>query len=420
MLFTALIRPDLLAPWVGQIAKHKVPLAGIYSLPVLSAALLKPLGVGMGEALLVTMQSSGALRQTFFSGGGLKLSRLAVMPNVERRSQASYVLGEIEKLRRYLNSLRLLPQDSPLDVHILGAGELLADVARHSPDSITIRHHAVPIEEFARKVGVKGRYRSPYADRMFAHVLARRPPPNQYAPASQTRYFAMHQARRWLNVASIAVLFVSLMWGASRTIDGVVASNEASTVQRQAAFYEERYRIARERLPATPAESREMKNAVEMVGTIAAYRAAPLGMMVAVSEGLREFPSLQLERFDWLASTDAQAPVRGSARRRQSGVAALLGAGPDPSTSSNLYQLALIKGRIDPFNGDYRGALGLISRFAERLRGLDGVSDVQVVSLPLDIGSENQLAGDASVEASVGSAPFALRIVLKEKRDDAG
>ncbi len=139
VLFTALIRPDLLSPWIGQIAKHKIPLAGIYSLPIVSEALIKHMPVESDHALLVTLQSTGGLRQTFFNKRRVKLSRLAIMPPGETPGHASYVLGEIEKIRRYLNSLRQLPHDSPLDVYVVGNRNLLADITRQSPDSLTSR-----------------------------------------------------------------------------------------------------------------------------------------------------------------------------------------------------------------------------------------------------------------------------------------
>ncbi len=415
MLFTALIRPDMLAPWVGQITKHKVPLAGIYSLPVLSQALLKPLDIAHDRVLLVTLQSSGALRQTFFSGGTLKLSRLAVLPNVDPRGYASYVLGEIEKLRRYLNSLRLLGHDSPLEVYMLASKDLLGDIEQQSPDSVTTRHHGVPLEELVRKLGVKGAYNSPFADRLFAHLLASRPPPNQYAPAIQTRYHVTHKTRRALKVASVVSLVGGLMLGASNGLDGLIASSEAETVRRQADFYDDRYRVARERLPATPAESRDMKHAVDLVGTLASFRGVPTTMMVTLSGGLDRFPALRLERVDWLSSTDPDAtPGERRQRSRDAQEAA-----PDPDAETTLYQLARVKGEITPFDGNYRNALELVGRFAERLRANPQVSEVQIVSLPLDVGSENRLTGDASADARARSAPFVLRVVLREDTDDA-
>ncbi len=240
VLFTALIRPDLLSPWVGQIAKHKVPLAGIYSLPIVSETLIKRLPVEADHALLVTLQSTGGLRQTFFHQKRVKLSRLAIMPPGGAPGHASYVLGEIEKIRRYLNSLRQLPHDSPLDVYIVASRGLLTDVSRQSPDSLTTRHHLLDVADVAQMVGMKGTYGSDYSDRIFAHLLAKKRLPNQYAPASQTRHNTMYRARLGLIAASIALVVAALFVSGANVIDAFNAIGETASAKQRTEFYNER------------------------------------------------------------------------------------------------------------------------------------------------------------------------------------
>ena len=93
MLFTALTRPDLLAPWMGLLMQSKVPVSGIYSLPLLSKDLLKMLKLDARYLLLVTLQSSGGLRQTFFANGTLKVSRLAMLQDVGSVRFTANMLG---------------------------------------------------------------------------------------------------------------------------------------------------------------------------------------------------------------------------------------------------------------------------------------------------------------------------------------
>ena len=418
VLFTALIRPDLLSPWVGQIAKHKVPLAGIYSLPIASEALIRRLPVDSDHALLVTLQSSGGLRQTFFRDKRVKLSRLAIMPPGGTPGHASYVLGEIEKIRRYLNSLRQLPHDSPLDVYLVGSRNLLADITRQSPDSLTTRHHLLELEEVARMVGIKGEYGSAYSDRIFAHLLAKKRPPNQYAPAQQTRHFTMHRARIGLIAASVVLFVASLFISGTKLVEGVVAAREGVSARQQITFYEERYRIARERMPKTPAEPEDIKAAVNMADTLREFRTTPLSMMVTLSQGLADFPLLKLDNIRWLASTDRDAQV--VAKGRATGVprSSTRTTASQDSETPRLYQLARISGRVDPFSGNYREALDLVSEFAETLRRLPDVENVLVLDLPLDIGSEEAISG--STRRRADTAPFKLRIVIKDKPDEAG
>jgi hypothetical protein len=417
VLFTALIRPDLLSPWIGQIAKHKVPLAGIYSLPIISEGLIRRLPVDSDHALLVTMQSSGGLRQTFFRSKRVKLSRLAIMPPGETPGHASYVLGEVEKIRRYLNSLRQLPQDSPLDVYIVGTAGLLADVTRQSPDSLTTRYHLYELEEVANRVGIKGEYGSANTDRIFAHLLAQKRPSNQYAPSYQTRHYTMHRTRIALIAASVVLFVTSLAIGGTKLAEGIMAAGESVSLRNQIAFYDERIRKARADMPKTPAAPRAIMAAVNMAGTLRDYKTTPLAMMATLSEGLSDFQLLKLDDVEWIASTNPDAPIGEKGRAAASSPRAR-GEAAAESDQPTLYQIAQVKGRVDPFSGNYREALDLVRAFADTLRQLPNVENVDILDLPLDIGSQQVISGSTSRRAD--TAPFELRIVIRDKHREAG
>ena len=174
VLFTALIRPDMLAPWLGQLARLKIPLTGIYSLPLLSEMLLKKLKVSGSHVLLVSMHSTGGLRQSFLQDQRLKLSRLAITPDVGQARYPSYILGEVEKLRRYLGSLRLLSRETPLEVHVISEGDTLEELGRQASDSITTRHRFHSTEEVAKKIGLKNLTEPVHTEMVFAHLLEKR------------------------------------------------------------------------------------------------------------------------------------------------------------------------------------------------------------------------------------------------------
>lgn len=409
MLFTALTRPDLLAPWMGLLTKYKTPVAGIYSLPLLSKDLLKLLKLESRYLLLVTLQSSGGLRQTFFSDGNLKVSRLAMLPDPNPEKFTAAMLGEVERVRRYLNSLRMLPGDEPLDVYVLATERVASEVERHSPTSITARHTVLPLAEVALRLGIKGPYDSRFSDRIFAQLVAKRTPRNQYAPRTQTRYFRLEQLRRGLVVASVFLLMGGLALGAASFVDGLTSIEGAASANRQTAFYRSRYERARSRLPTTPTESRNMKRVVEAVDVLHRFRTTPVPMMQVLSIGLESFPEVRVDSIEWRASTSpggkANEPSRSAASRRGRQLTQ-----PDEVA---LYQVALLKAHITPFSGNYREALALVRRFAENLRSIPGVESVRVESLPLDIGPDASLSGDASAAAAKSSAEFQLGVTIR-------
>jgi hypothetical protein len=411
MLFAALIRPDLLAPWMGQLTKHRTPVAGIFSLPLISGQLLKLLKLDARYLLLVTLQSSGGLRQTYFQDGELKVSRLATLPDTSAQRFTASMLGEVERVRRYLNSLRMLPADEALEVYVLGTERVREEVQRHSPTSITARHHVIPLAEVARKVGITGEFNERFSDRIFAQLLARRPPANQYAPAAQTRYFKLHKLRRGLIAASVFLLMGGLAWSAATFVDGLGAIQDLAGAREQATFYRTRYENARARLPGTPTDPRNMQRVVEAVDALATFRITPVPLMQVLSIGLNGFPQVQLHELRWRTSNDPGAQVDNM---EVSPVEARRAGEPPPETLA-LYQVAEVKARITGFDGDYRAALVMVRNFADQLRTIPGVEAVQVESMPLDIGPDASLKGDAraATGASASDAEFELRVAVR-------
>ena len=331
------------------------------------------------------------------------------MPPGGTPGHASYVLGEIEKIRRYLNSLRQLPHDSPLDVYVIGSRALLTDITRQSPDSLTTRHHLLEVDEVAEMVGIKGQYGSEYSDGIFAYLLAKKRLPNQYAPANQTRHNTMYRARIGLIAASILLVVASLFLSGSNVFEAIVAIGDTATARQRSAFYDERVEIARGRMPKIPGEPQDIKSAVQMAEKLRRYKTTPLAMAVILSQGLADYPRLKLDQIDWRVSTDPDAPVsvsaeRANVRRRSSS------ARSGDSGEKRLYQLADIEGRVAPFDGNFREALDLVNQFVETLVGLPEVEAVEVLERPLDTGSDRVMRGNTQNKA--GEARFKLHIVV--------
>lgn len=409
MLFTALTRPDLLAPWMGLLTKYKTPVAGVYSLPLLSKDLVKLLKLESRYLLLVTLQSSGGLRQTFFSDGSLKVSRLAMLPDPNPEKFTAAMLGEVERVRRYLNSLRMLPGDEPLDVYVLATERVVSEVERHSPTSITARHTVLPLSEVAFKLGIRGPYDSRFSDRIFAQLVAKRAPGNQYAPKAHTRYFRLDRLRRGLVVASVFALMGGLALGAASFVDGLTAIQDTTSAKREAAFYRARYERARSRLPTTPTDSRNMKRVVEAVDVLHRFRTTPVPMMQVLSIGLESFPEVQVDTIQWRASTSPDGEEQQGSRTTVSR------SGPQLTEPDDLvlYQVAQLKAHISPFSGNYREALALVRSFADNLRSIPGVENVRVESLPLDIGPDASLSGDAKASSAKARAQFELGVTIR-------
>src|SRR5262245_5261540 len=141
-LFSALTNPELVTGWLQEIVACGLPVAGIYLLPLVSAALPERFGLQNPNLLIVAQHSSG-LRLTFFRDKQFRLSRLTRGDSGRSENRTSHFAEEISNTRLYLHALRTLTLDEPLTVAILDRNDELIDVsqgiARDNPSLECVR-----------------------------------------------------------------------------------------------------------------------------------------------------------------------------------------------------------------------------------------------------------------------------------------
>ena len=417
VLFSALTRPAALSPWIAAMARCKVPLAGIWSPAMLTGSMLQAVDAG-GEqhVLVVSQQSGGGLRQTYFRRGRLRLSRLAALPAPPGGRFGLEVLAEVGSTLRYLSGLGTAPEDARPEVRVLSHGapfeELRRALRRDAGRELGTGCVALDLSDVARRLGMRRWGGEATADRLFVHVLARRPPRNQYATVEETRDHATLRVRSLMKTASAGVVVGGCLFAGASFFEGIIADGFARALAMQSVLYEARYREARAGLPPSPAEPAELGRVVAAVSTLRARRADAVDVLALVSDALAEFPQVRIERLSWRTSDDPEAPAEG-------GVVAEDDRRGEPSTAGEarrrdpgvLFQLALVGARIEPFDGDYRVAIATIRQFAGALAAAPGVEHVRVRSLPLDLSSERSVSGDT--ESGDGEATFEVRVALR-------
>ncbi|MGH6635751.1 MAG: hypothetical protein ACRED0_06300 [Gammaproteobacteria bacterium] len=406
VLLAGLLNPDAVAPWLKVLEQHKTPVAGIYSLAVLSELLLSELASPAEHTLLVSLQSTSGLRQSYFQNNFLKMSRLAKMPRFGTTPYAPIVMLELEKFCRYLISLRLFTRDDRLDVFILAHGELLTELRRSCIDSPHLRYQLLDVTDLGQRFGIEGVLTTTFSDILYAHTLLSQVPKNHYASRAQVRYFTMHRLRTALMSASMLALIGSAVWGGFNLVSGLSLRYKAVDAKQKAIFYQARFEEARKRLPPTAVAPSEIKTAIEMVDTLDKRKATPFALLTAISAALGSFPNVSIETLTWETGSTPNKPNPTAA-----GFAPPLGATVHAGDYL-YYQTATIKGEILPFDGDYRAALSLVDDFSAALRSSAQVVEVKIEERPLDVSSEAMLSGEVGSERREKKAGFALRVIM--------
>jgi hypothetical protein len=409
-LFSALTNPDLVADWLLAVSNSGFPVAGIYLLPIVSAALLDKVQFE-GANLLIVAQRSTGLRLTFFRNRQFRLSRLTRSDGARAESRARFIADEISNTRFYLHAVRSATLDDPLSVLLLDHDDKLEEaeqiIARDSPGLSCVR---IGREALISQIGISEQQLGLTPDAIYLHLLGLKAPQSNLASASVTAGFRRYQMQRSIFAAAGAVAMTALAWGGVNAYQMVDADRQTAETARQTALQQAQYQEATRQFPAAPASAETLKKTVEVAQKLKETARTPEMMMDIISKALEVSPNISLKKFGWKYG-QSEIETAGTPTLSTADSSA-----PAPTTGLPRKQSGLLEGEIRPFRGDYRAAIQSINEFADRLTRDPAIAEVRIVKLPLNVNPTLTLAGNTldSREQS-GSAEFRLLIVMTRK-----
>jgi hypothetical protein len=427
MLFSALTNAELLKPWLDAILKQKVPLTGIYSPALLSAALIKKLGLAYDSArasarsgseprgasnnlLLVTHQSSG-LRQSFFQRSALKFSRLTPLADHNPDTVADTTARETANTRQFLAGARLLPRGATLDAVILAHGEGLQRLQSACRDTPAMAYRFLDLADAAALLGLKNPSSVSLCDPLFLSLLGHAVPASHYAQAEQTRCFHLWQARLVLYILSAGVVTGALLSAGANSLEAQQHYQQIRQMAMETSVAQSQYQAVVRSLPHTATSPQNMKAAVNIEQMISRNAPEPTQLLGIVSRALDTLPQIRIDQLHWQVSAeaesaDSQQPMPVTGGEELAPAAALIGIPKKPN------QILLIEGEVVSLRQDYRTALESVRRFAAEL-GKNKQLKAEITRSPLDIRPTAKLTGSAGAEETDTKARFVLKLTLR-------
>lgn len=409
-LFAALTNPGLFDPWMERIKKFKVPVAGIYSLPLLTSKLVKKLDFSAENLLLITHQKYAGLRLSFFNFQKMKMSRLSSTAIMEGDDYVAFVQSEIEKSKRYLTRLRLISRDSPLVICIVSHGETLKDLKNQIKDSQNVSYRLIDMADVGENLGMEKNEISMFCDNLFAGIFFHTTPLGNYAKREDMLYQYHRLARIGIFLTGVVIGLGSLAWTGVNIINGLLNEKYAQTATRMTSAIAQEYQASIKDIPKTPINPMGLKESVETAARLLKSRTSPKDIMIALSQGLNHFPELQIDGVDWVVTSDPDATLGDvsfsqNVPNEQDGV--------NTDGKKGLYQIALIKGQVKPFDGNYKAAFETVNRLVQMLRASGRFQSVTPVKFPLNINSDANLVGSTDAGHDEPTAFFTLKAVIR-------
>ena len=181
VLYTSIANPELLTPWLDVLDAARAPLVGIYSAPLLSVRLLKPLGQSAKHELLVTLHQDNFLRQSYTHLGKTKFSRMTPLGGATINSRVAAIGEEVRKTWEYLESLRYFEAGEGLHVCVVADPKDLMVSADMLPQQPGLEYEFVDVAIAAKSIGLTQALTGSNAERLMLHLLGRAAPRNHFA-----------------------------------------------------------------------------------------------------------------------------------------------------------------------------------------------------------------------------------------------
>ena len=407
LLFAALTRIETFTPWLDTLREAEAILAGVYSVPLVLAGGCHPRELGDNGPVLLVSLTRGGVRQTFFDQGKLRFSRLSQLATHSIDEVGRACAADSAKIFQYLVAQRQIPRGIALRTAVLahpGQISALQELCRNTNE---LNFEFIDLAATARQLGLKDTPVDSNADNLLMHCLATNTPAQQFAPATERRFYQLWQIRFALTSAAWIVLSACLLFAGKTALNLYELRDTIESTKALAAADNQRYRNLLADLPKINITPDNLRAVTERLETMQKNTPAMDPMLLHLSLALNDTPKIELTRLTWKAGDrpDAGQKSAGSAKPPA-------GAAPSGSAAATgnwtviEIQAQLPLGLV----ADQRAQIELIESFAARLR--DPQTDVRVLSRPFDIESDKPLksAGDRS-EAQLADVPkFSLRM----------
>ena len=391
LLLTALTGVGQLDPWLNAMQQAGARLQGVYSLPLLSEALVGRLGLKIARGILITVQDN-TVRQSFFDGGRLRFSRVAPLVGSSISDIALSISSEANRFQQYLLSQRMVARGDHLQAHVIAHAQTMPAIqaARFNDGIVATLHDIVGA---AKKIGLKSSPTDNRAQALFLHCAISAPPRQQFATVALRQPYRVWQLGNALRAVGALTLVGCLLFTAKLMVDAGRANNDATDKVRQAESMEKSYQLALSSLPPVPMSNDALRQLTDRVEKLGSATDTPAAALKYLTDVLDAAPQVEIDSVDWLAAGAKEGSAKNS------------GASATPANRETL----LIKGRLNL--GAQESPRRLISSFEDLTRRLgEGGRSVNVLLSPVNLNASRSVKTTDSPTAARAPRQFAVQV----------
>lgn len=401
VLFTGLTGYPQFEPWLRAMREADTQLAGVFSMPLVLAGMIGKLA-GSSEQILLMSVTRAGLRQTFFDQGQLRFSRLTPMATGMIGEVANACATETKKIYQYLAGQRLISRDQPLKTLVLAHPthfDIIGDRCRNTPERKVL---LVDLAAEAKKHGLAPLPQDSRGDALFLHLLAKRTPPHQFAPAEERRLYRLWQTRFAINAVTTGIIAACMLFAGSQMASQADLAERNSTLQTEVELGKRRYNNMLQELPPVPISYDSLRTLTARFEALSQRSPGPEPILQHLSRALGEAPRIELMTLDWWIANQPNEEAQANGTKISGG---------NPPATGNGYAVVRMLGQLPlAMASDHRSQLETVNAFVGNL-ATSGIQ-VQVISLPFETESGKSIRS-SEASGQVDPPRFVLKMVQK-------
>lgn len=434
VLLSALTNTALLAPWLERIEKHDARLAGIWSVPLLTEKLLKPLVGEDRHALIVSRQVRSALRNSYFGDGKLLLSRQAKFDkDMWDKDDFEGVIANLERgtveIHNFLLNQRIMEATDYLNVYCILLEDQLDEARQLAENTSQVHYSFFSLERLFANFSIQG-CEHQGADALFAYLCTRTNPiSDHYGTEDQKSTYYQYLVDKFITQVTEIGSLVAI------TAAVIFALNSLKLDQQQEILHLERGMLQAEYDEKYSARMNELETAGTIKSSVELMRAlkkdtaqTPHGFFPHLGEVINNpiFGNIRIEKFDWskVPQTEIAQQIMNHRLR--------LAEQNDNNLQETLMQEYFetlqaetgapklqasfrLDGRIETDGYSYRSTISIMNQFVEELEQLPNVELVLLIKTAVDVRDTSRFTDQLGEEdtSSREADKFEILIVLE-------
>lgn len=397
ILLSALTNQALLKPWLDLLHECECPLAGIWSVPLISNQLLPLIAPNQKNVLLLSRLILTAQRETYFNNGSLLLSRQAKFDRDKRDSDNALFSKEsltsgVQQIQIFLTNQRIMAFNEVLNVYCMVPTEFLPSLSSKQLDSDKIKYHYVDLNGIFKHYKIK-KTEEYGADVLYSFLCARMPLlKDHYSPLKEKLFFHRYLVSNFIRIGALLGSLVLLLSAGLLflNVKEIKQKRELMDVNQQ--LLAKRYAQDFVPLEQPLLDSPNIQASVELAKKLAIETEnSPENYFSIFSPVFSqpEFRDIYLESFEWKKYAAQELSQILTAQQ-----ASVAEAKPDGYTEevyietpvdANLQVLVTLSGNIDRKGRSYREMTRLMQDFIAQLTNVKGTTQLVILKMPIDL-----------------------------------